>query len=100
MEQEGACTDPVRLPAALLLKYVPAANSYRQLADALRKERLNTGLRCEAYLPSILFEVARSMPLSVPVTAITVLYLQVLMLYAGKLGPGCDSQRMPSTQPV
>ena len=97
--QEGACTDPVRLPAALLLKYVPAAKSYRQLADALRKERLNTGLRCEAYLPSILFEVAHSM-LSAPVTAITVLYLQVLILYAGKLGPGCNSQRMPSTQPV
>ena len=100
MEQEGACTDPVRLPAALLLKYVPAAKSYRQLADALRREGLSTGLRCEAYpSKSTLFEVACSM-LSVPVTVITVLYLRVFMLYAGKLGLGCNSQRMPSTQPV
>ena len=81
--RRGRVHDPVRLPAALLLKYVPAANSYRQLADALRRE----GLRCEAYpSKSALFEVARSVSLSVPVTAITVLCLQVFMLYAGKLG--------------
>jgi len=84
--RRGRVHDPARLLAALLLKYVPAAKSYRQLADTLRREGLSTGLRCEAYLPSTLFEAARNVPLSVLLTAITVLYLQVFMLYAGKLG--------------
>ena len=85
--RKGRIHDSVKLLAALLLKYVPTAKSYRGLAEALKREKLSTGLRREAYpSKSTLFDVAHSTPLKVLLAAITVLYLQILALYAKKLG--------------
>jgi len=85
--RRGRVHDSRRLLAALLLKYVPSPKSYRQLAEALRREKLSTGLGGEAYpSKSTLFDVARSVPLGVLLTAITILYLQLLALYARKFG--------------
>jgi len=86
-KRRGRTHDPLKLLAALLLKSVPPAKSYRELAKALRAEGLSTGLRRKAYpSKSTLFEVAHSIPLETLLVAVTVLYLKVAALYVGKLG--------------
>ena len=99
--RRGRVHDPVKLLAALLLKYVPSPKSYRQLAYALRAEKLSTGLRGEAYpSKSTLFHAARTTPLRVLAAAVTLLYLQLLAAYAEKLGravAGCPAFAVDST---